>query len=102
MVFASMDRNAPCRDNLKTGEFVKKGQVVALTGNSGLSCGPHLHYEVRYNGINLNPEPFVTWGLKNYETIFKKEKKVKWESLIDLVNQRLIHSIQPSLLMAQK
>jgi murein DD-endopeptidase MepM/ murein hydrolase activator NlpD len=67
---------------VKQGEFVKKGQLVAYTGNSGLSSGPHLHYEIRYIGVVLNPTYFLKWNLKNYKLIFEKERKVKWQSLI--------------------
>jgi len=67
---------------VKQGDFVTKGQLVAYTGNSGMSNGPHLHYEVRYIGVVLNPLNFIKWNLKNYNSIFKKEKKVKWQSLI--------------------
>ncbi len=37
---------------------VKKGQVIAYTGNTGLSMGPHLHYEVRKDGKKLDPMDF--------------------------------------------
>lgn len=37
------------------GKKVKQGQVVAYVGNSGLSTGPHLHYEVIANGAQVNP-----------------------------------------------
>jgi murein DD-endopeptidase MepM/ murein hydrolase activator NlpD len=70
---------------VKSGSFVKKGQVVAYTGNSGLSNGPHLHYEIRYIGMVLNPYYFIKWNLKNYNYIFKKERKVKWQSLIKAI-----------------
>ena len=47
---------------------------------------PHLHYEVKHVNQILNPKNFMNWKLVNYEQIFKKERKVEWESLISLVN----------------
>jgi len=70
---------------VKSGKFIKKGEIIGYTGNSGLSNGPHLHYEIRYVGMVLNPKDFLKWNLKNYNEIFKKEKKVKWQSLIKAI-----------------
>jgi len=44
---------------VKKGVTVKKGQIIAYSGDSGLSSGPHLHYEVIENGVNLNPREFL-------------------------------------------
>ena len=40
---------------VRRGQKVQRGDVIALTGNSGLSLAPHLHYEVRYNGMRVDP-----------------------------------------------
>ena len=44
--------------NVKEGQIVNRNQLIAKSGNSGLSSGPHLHYEVLHNGQNLNPAEF--------------------------------------------
>jgi murein DD-endopeptidase MepM/ murein hydrolase activator NlpD len=44
--------------DVQIGQKVLRGTVIARTGNSGLSSGPHLHYEVTHDGVKLDPEGF--------------------------------------------
>jgi murein DD-endopeptidase MepM/ murein hydrolase activator NlpD len=44
---------------VQEGQTVKAGEVVGLTGNTGHSTGPHIHYEVRYNDKVIDPTSFT-------------------------------------------
>jgi len=53
-VFAHMDRV-----DVRTGDRVRRGDRIGAVGNTGRSTGPHLHYEVRLNGIPQDPSRFI-------------------------------------------
>ena len=74
--------------DVKAGDVIKKGQVIARSGNSGRSNGPHLHYEIKHANKVLDPKAFIKWNMKNYEEIFEKQRRVEWESLIKLIKNQ--------------
>ncbi|PHR59510.1 MAG: peptidase M23 [Arcobacter sp.] len=85
---------------VKSGQFIKRGDLIGYTGNSGMSNGPHLHYEVRFVQRALNPFWFVKWNIASYNSIFEKEKNVPWQSLITATTR--LHQTTTIPLLSQK
>jgi murein DD-endopeptidase MepM/ murein hydrolase activator NlpD len=56
-VFGHMSRFA---QGISNGVRVKQGEIIGYVGSTGISTGPHLHYEVLYNGKSINPSSIST------------------------------------------
>ncbi|MBZ7935912.1 MULTISPECIES: peptidoglycan metallopeptidase Pgp4 [Campylobacter] len=89
-VFAHMTR----RDVVKAGQFVTKGQLIGYSGNTGLSTGPHLHYEVRFINKTLEPLYFLNLQRKNMNNFFNQERRVPWQSLVKAVTAQHLPQTQ--------
>lgn len=63
--------------NTRKGRKVKRGDIIGYVGNTGLSSGPHLHYEVHKNGKPINPVNFYHGDLtpEEYEIMLEKASK---------------------------
>ena len=68
--------------NAKVGQKIKRGEIIGFVGNTGLSRGPHLHYEVVFKGQQINPINFFQRDLSNkeYEKLVEEGSKER-ESL---------------------
>jgi len=68
---------------VKEGQKIKRGDIIGLVGNTGLSTGPHLHYEVRKNGRAIDPINFYFEDLtpEQYDEMIKQSTQPGGQSL---------------------
>ncbi|MBP6115304.1 MAG: M23 family metallopeptidase [Neisseriaceae bacterium] len=79
-VFAHLDKLL-----VQPGDLVKQGTIVAESGNTGRSTGPHLHYEVRFKNTPLDSTNFIRWNQQDFDYVFKNEKEVEWAFFVNEV-----------------
>jgi murein DD-endopeptidase MepM/ murein hydrolase activator NlpD len=67
---------------VRRGQKVQRGDVIALTGNSGLSLAPHLHYEVMYMGHHVNPINYINKNMstEEFEDIISSARETTYEA----------------------
>jgi hypothetical protein len=63
--------------NVKAGQKVRRGDIIGFVGNTGMSVAPHLHYEIKLNGVNVDPV--------NY--FFNDLSPEEYESMIEIASK---------------
>ena len=79
---------------IKSGSRVKQGQTIGYVGTTGLSTGPHLHYEFRLDGVHRNPLTYKTPKASSVSEKNKaKFKQVSTSYLAKLDNLASAHQL---------
>lgn len=83
---------------VEEGDIVKKGTLIGLSGNTGSSNGPHLHYEIKYLKKYLDSQDFLYWNTKTFDTIFKKNQDlINWKNMIFYIKNNRNNTIDKDI-----
>jgi murein DD-endopeptidase MepM/ murein hydrolase activator NlpD len=63
-VYAHLKKNS-IPENIKPGTYVEIGDIIGKVGSTGTSTGPHLHFEIRIDGVKVNPMPILNKNVKD-------------------------------------
>jgi murein DD-endopeptidase MepM/ murein hydrolase activator NlpD len=61
-----------------SGEQVERGEILGEVGSTGISKGPHVHYEFVHRGQNCNPEPLFRPGMRRHDGTDVEAEKLEW------------------------
>lgn len=93
-VYGHLDRYAK---GIKKGRSIRQGQVIGYVGSTGLTTGPHLHYEFRVNGVHRNPLTVALPKAESIEAHYKldfKEKTAKFIAQLNVLSRTTL-ALQP-------
>ncbi|MFC3848002.1 M23 family metallopeptidase [Helicobacter baculiformis] len=94
-IYAHLDRIV-----LKPHSFVQKGQLVGYSGNNKNARAQGLHYEIRFLGQVVDMPSYLSWSLKNFDTLFT-DSNINWKNLFysieDIAQTQDYQNVTPKL-----